>query len=47
MLAERVTEMLDEFYASFTKKAREPRGTLLILDRSFDLVAPIQHDYFY
>ena len=46
----KVNEMLTAFYQSdaFDKKSiREPRGTLLILDRSFDLVAPIVHDYYY
>lgn len=28
-------------------QAREPRGTLLILDRTFDLVSPLVHDYYY
>jgi syntaxin-binding protein 1 len=26
---------------------REPRGTLLILDRNFDLISPVVHDYCY
>lgn len=26
---------------------REPRGTLLIVDRSFDLITPLIHDYQY
>ena len=26
---------------------REPRGTILILDRGFDLIAPVIHDYYY
>ena len=26
---------------------KNPRGKLLILDRSFDLITPIQHDYYY
>lgn len=30
-----------------TSKIREPRGSMLILDRGFDLIAPISHDYFY
>jgi len=28
-------------------RPREPRARLLILDRSFDIVAPVIHDYFY
>ena len=28
-------------------KPREPRATLLLLDRSFDIVSPVIHDYFY
>ena len=28
-------------------KVREPRGSMLILDRGFDLIAPANHDYFY
>lgn len=42
--------MLNEFYSSGNydkKRIREPRGNLLILDRSFDLIAPIVHDYYY
>lgn len=40
--------LLTKFYDGFKKsKIREPRGTLIILDRSFDLIGPVVHDYFY
>jgi len=39
---------LDDFYKDFkSTKIRDPRGILLILDRSFDLIGPVAHDYFY
>lgn len=28
-------------------KPREPRATLLLVDRSFDIVSPVIHDYYY
>ena len=28
-------------------KFKDPRGVLLIVDRSFDLVSPLMHDYSY
>ena len=39
--------MLNEFYTDSKIKCREPRGSLLILDRSFDLLGPVCHDYYY
>jgi hypothetical protein len=40
--------LLEDFYTNFKKaKPREPRGTMLILDRGFDLIAPVVHDFFY
>lgn len=42
--------LLQQFYEDkdFKKgQIRNPKGKLLILDRSFDLIAPIQHDYYY
>ena len=43
-----MSNLLVEFYENNKKtKVREPRGYLLILDRSFDLIAPIAHDYYY
>ena len=26
---------------------KEPRGSLLIVDRTFDLISPVVHDFFY
>jgi hypothetical protein len=28
-------------------KPRDPRGSMIILDRGFDLIAPVTHDFFY
>lgn len=28
-------------------RPREPRGKLIIADRSFDLISPVAHDYYY
>jgi len=36
------------FYKRSRKvRPREPRATMLIVDRSFDLVSPVIHDYYY
>jgi len=42
----------DEFYERLkenesNEKCRNPRARLIIVDRSFDLIAPIQHDFAY
>ena len=47
MIAENVKEMLVNFYKDPAIKVKEPRGQMLILDRSFDMIAPILHDYVY
>jgi len=48
LLAEKLANLLTEFYKDYKKsKIRDPRGNLLILDRSFDLIAPVVHDYYY
>ena len=26
---------------------KEPRGSILVLDRSFDIISPVAHDFFY
>ena len=39
---------MKEFYKGHKKlKPREPRATLLLVDRSFDIVSPVMHDYYY
>ena len=47
LLAQTLHELFEEFYAKDMKSVKEPRGSILILDRSFDLIAPVQHDFFY
>ena len=50
MLAKSLQKRLVDFYEhpNFKKSTiKNPKGKLLILDRSFDLLAPIQHDYYY
>eukprot|EP00344_Euplotes_crassus_P010731 CAMPEP_0197000166 /NCGR_PEP_ID=MMETSP1380-20130617/5172_1 /TAXON_ID=5936 /ORGANISM="Euplotes crassus, Strain CT5" /LENGTH=495 /DNA_ID=CAMNT_0042417361 /DNA_START=399 /DNA_END=1886 /DNA_ORIENTATION=- len=51
-LAEFVKSNSDEFYERLKEsergdKSRNPRAKLIIVDRSFDLIAPIQHDFSY
>lgn len=50
-LALRLNEELKRFYDSVQQKGnikmKEPRGTMLILDRGFDMIAPVVHDYYY
>ncbi len=47
-LAKKLNEALKKFYSQTKNiKVREPRGTILLLDRGFDLISPAIHDYFY
>jgi Sec1 family len=49
-LAQKLNESLAKFYSNSANgkiKKREPRGQLIILDRAFDLLTPVLHDYFY
>jgi syntaxin-binding protein 1 len=49
-LAVKLNDYLTRFYTTQAKekvKVREPRGTMLICDRSFDLLSPVLHDYYY
>ena len=40
--------MFEDFYQGANQhKIKLPRGSLLILDRTFDLIAPVAHDFFY
>ena len=44
----KVHNSLKEFYKRSKKvRPREPRGNLLIVDRGFDIISPVMHDYFY
>ena len=39
---------MKEFYKRSKKvRPREPRGNLLIVDRGFDIISPVIHDYSY
>jgi len=47
-LAEKLQSTLKEFYKRSKKlKPREPQATLLLVDRSFDIISPVIHDYYY
>ena len=51
-LAKRVSESVNKQIKNFEENSpdnqfRDPRATLLILDRSFDMTAPFLHDYAY
>ena len=46
--AEKLQDNFKQFYKRNKKvKPHMPRATFLLLDRSFDLVAPVIHDYYY
>ena len=41
-------ELFEEFYQGANQsRIRQPRGSLIILDRTFDLISPVVHDFFY
>lgn len=51
-LAQKVSSALNKQFKDFEQKMpghefKDPRSTILILDRSFDLTAPLLHDYAY
>jgi len=51
-LAEKVGKALQKQFEEFGSKApdfnfKEPRSTILILDRSIDMTAPLLHDFAY
>ena len=49
-LAVKLNEYLTRFYTTQAKekiRIREPRGTMIICDRSFDLLSPVLHDFYY
>ena len=48
MLASVLHEQFEEFYEGTNQSLiKQPHGTLLILDRTFDLISPVVHDFFY
>ena len=48
VLASVLHEQFEEFYSGQNQgRVKEPRGSLLIVDRSFDLISPVVHDFFY
>ena len=48
VLASVLHEQFEEFYSGLNQgRVKEPRGSLLIVDRSFDLISPVVHDFFY
>ena len=41
-------ELFEEFYQGANQaRIKQPRGSLIILDRTFDLISPVVHDFFY
>lgn len=47
-LASILLELFEEFYdGKNSNRIKQPRGSLLICDRTFDLVSPVVHDFFY
>jgi hypothetical protein len=47
-LATVLHEQFEEFYEGQNRaRIKQPRGSLLILDRTFDLISPVAHDFFY
>ena len=48
VLAQLLHEQFEEFYdGSNRSRIKQPRGSLVILDRTFDLISPVAHDFFY
>jgi len=48
VLASVLHEQFEDFYSGQNQgRIKEPRGSLLIVDRSFDLISPVVHDFFY
>ena len=47
-IAAKLNEVLSAFYQQQAQvKVRKPNGTILLLDRTFDLLSPAIHDYSY
>ena len=48
VLAQLLHEQFEEFYDGANRgRIKQPRGSLVILDRTFDLISPVAHDFFY
>ena len=48
VMASVLHELFEEFYQGANQsRIRQPRGSLIILDRTFDLISPVVHDFFY